>query len=129
MFLIKNKYKGDNSVTKRKGDSPLKGSDPGCTCANADLFIYLFIHSFSHSFICCCFCCLFVFCFFIKKKKNPTYCIAQNSFDSSLFLFFLMLKKILISSSSLFHWLVIYDHHKTATWDNVNLTRANRHGS
>ena len=43
LFLIKIKYKGDNSVKKRNGDSPLKRPGPDCTCANnTDYFIARF---------------------------------------------------------------------------------------
>ena len=42
IFVIKSKYKSDNSMKKLIGDSPLKGSDPDCTCGNTDYFIALF---------------------------------------------------------------------------------------
>ena len=42
-IFIKTKYKGDNTVKKRKGDSPLKSSGLDCTCANTNYFIAWFL--------------------------------------------------------------------------------------
>ena len=39
--FIKSKYKGNNSVKKQKGDSPLKHG-PDCTCANTDYSLHGF---------------------------------------------------------------------------------------
>ena len=41
--FIKSKYKGDNSVKKRKGDFLLRRSGPDYRCANTDYFIARFL--------------------------------------------------------------------------------------
>ena len=42
IFCIKSKYKGYNSVKKRRGDSPLKCSGMDFTCANTDIVLHSF---------------------------------------------------------------------------------------